>query len=219
MVNSSARKRRDAGATKARILSAATAEFARLGLGGARVDRIALAAKANKQMIYHYFGSKERLFTAVLEAAYADIRAGEAGLDLDRLDPVAALETLVTFTWNYYLKHPGFITLVNSENLHKARHIKGSKAMRETSRPFVKRMARILERGAARGVFRKGIDPVQLHITIAAIGYYYLTNRYTGAVVFEREFMSERALKERLAFNLDTVRRLVCTQAVLARAA
>jgi AcrR family transcriptional regulator len=219
MVNSSARKRRDADATKARILAAATAEFARLGLGGARVDRIALSAKANKQMIYHYFGSKERLFTAVLEAAYADIRAGEEALDPDRLDPAAALEALVTFTWNYYLRHPGFITLVNSENLHKARHIKASKSVRETSRPFVARMRRILERGAAQGLFRKGLDPVQLHITIAAIGYYYLTNRYSGAVVFERDFMSEKALKERLAFNLETVRRLVFTQSALSKLA
>jgi AcrR family transcriptional regulator len=219
MVGSRSKKPRDAEATKARILAAATAEFARSGFAGARVDRIARAAKANKQMIYHYFGSKERLFAAVLEAAYAGIRAGESALDLDRLDPVEALETLVEFTWNYYLKHPGFITLVNSENLHKARHIKNSKTVHEISRPFVARMARILQRGAAAGLFRKGIDPVQLHITIAAIGYYYFTNRYTGAVVFERDFMTDKALRDRLAFNLETVRRLVCTPAALTKLA
>jgi AcrR family transcriptional regulator len=200
---------RDADATRARILDAAKAEFARLGLGGARVDEIADKARANKRMIYHYFGSKEELFTAVLEEAYLDIRNAEQELQLSHLSPRDALVKLVTFTWNYYLENPEFIRLVNSENLHGGRHLKGSERLRTVSRRFTQMVRDILDRGVAEGVFRPGIDPVQLNITIAAIGYYYLTNRFTGAILFERDFMKKEALEERLRFNIETVMRLV----------
>jgi AcrR family transcriptional regulator len=208
---------RNADATQKRILEAARQEFAQLGLGGARVDAIAARAKANKRMIYHYFGNKEQLFTAVLDAAYTDIRMAERALELEKLDPIEAIVRLVRFTWDYYLKHPEFLTFVNSENLHKARHLKHSVAIRALSRTFVGMMRDLLERGAAAGVFRPGIDPVQLNITIAAVGYYYLTNRFTGAVVFERDFMTKSALTKRLSFNTDTILRLVLTPRALTR--
>jgi AcrR family transcriptional regulator len=200
---------RDPVATRQRILDAAKAEFARLGLGGARVDAIAARAKANKRMIYHYFGGKRDLFLAVLEAAYGDIRAAERKLELEDLEPEAALRTLTEFTWRYYLKHPEFLTLVNSENLHKARHLKQSKVIGEMFTTLVAMVKDILDRGVKKGVFRKGIDPVQLNITIAAIGYYYLTNRFTGSIIYARDLMAPKALEERLAFNLDTILRLV----------
>ncbi len=200
---------RDAEATKARILDAAKAEFARLGLGGARVDEIAEKAKANKRMIYHYFGSKEDLFRTVLEEAYLDIREAEQALNLDAVPPREALETLVRFTWDYYLENPEFIRLVNSANLHQGRHLEGSERLRTASRQYVDLVRTILDRGVAEGVFRKGVDPVQLNITIAAIGYYYLTNRHTGEILFERDYMTPEALKDRLDFNIDTVLSIV----------
>lgn len=200
---------RDADATRARILAAARKEFAALGLGGARVDAIAERAQANKRMIYHYFGGKEDLFRAVLEEAYLDIRAAERRLGLERMEPEDALDTLVTFTWNYYLKNPEFVRLVNSENLHKARHLKTLPTVQDAFRPFVDMVQDILDRGVAKGVFRAGIDPVQLNITVAAISYYYFTNRYTGSYVYERDMMEKTALTERLEFNLYTIRRLV----------
>ncbi|MGQ0564379.1 MAG: TetR/AcrR family transcriptional regulator [Gemmobacter sp.] len=200
---------RDAEATKARILDAAKKEFARNGLGGARVDDIAEKAKANKRMIYHYFDSKEGLFQTVLEEAYVDIRSAEQKLNLDHLEPRAALERLVRFTWDYYLRNPEFLTLVNSENLHRAKHLRKSEVVKVVSRKFVAMVGAILDRGVAAGVFRPGVDPVQLNITIAAIGYYYLTNRYTGSIVFERDLMAKEALEERLRFNIDTILRLV----------
>ena len=200
---------RNAEATKRRILDAALQEFATLGFGGARVDTIAEKAAANKGLIYAYFGSKEELFTAVLEEAYLSIRQAERGLDLDRLEPREALDTLVRFTWQYYLDHPEFLTLVNSENLHKGRHIKTSETIRKAFPPLISMVQSILDRGVAAGVFRKGVDPVQLNITIAAIGYYYLTNRFTGAFIYDRDFMEPKRLKERLEFDLETVRRLV----------
>ncbi len=200
---------RDAELTKKRILAAAKVEFAKKGLGGARVDAIAARSKANKRMIYHYFGGKEQLFTAVLEAAYSDIRMAERDLELDTLEPEAALEKLVRFTWAYYLDNPEFLTLVNSENLHKARHLRASKTIRTVSAPFVEMVQGILDRGVARGVFRPGVDAVQLNITVAAIGYYYLTNRFTGSIIYDRNLMTAKALAERIDFNVDTVMRLV----------
>ena len=201
---------RDAEATQKRILEAAKKEFAKHGLGGARVDVIAARAKANKRMIYHYFGSKEALFQRVLENAYVDIRSAEQKLELDHLEPIVALETLVRFTWQYYLDNPEFIRLVNSANLHKAKHLKNSEIIKMISRKFVSMTDNLLQRGTQVGVFRSGVDPVQLNITIAAIGYYYLTNRYTGSIVFERDLMSPKALDERLQFNIDTIKKLVC---------
>ena len=209
------KQQRDPEETKRRILAAAKMEFARHGLGGARVDVIAARAKANKRMMYHYFGNKEALFRHVLEDAYGDFRSAEAALNLDSHAPVDALKALIAFNWRYFLANPEFITLVNSENLHKARHVKGSKRMKEMSRPFVGRMQALLERGAAAGVFRKGLDPVQMNITIAAIAYHYLTNRFTGAIVFERDLMADAALAARLAFNTDTILRLACTAETL----
>ncbi|MDA9206083.1 TetR family transcriptional regulator [Planktomarina temperata] len=204
------KKVRNAEATKKRILDAAKKEFAKNGLGGARVDEIAERAKANKRMIYHYFDNKEALFQTVLEAAYLDIRTAEQKLELENLAPRDALEKLVRFTWQYYLKNPEFITLVNSENLHKALHLKKSSVIAPLSEQFIGMVGGLIDRGVEDGSFRPGIDPVQLNITVAAIGYYYLTNRFTGSIVFQRDLMSEDALEERIAFNIDTILRLVC---------
>jgi AcrR family transcriptional regulator len=202
-------KPRDADMTRKRILAAATAEFGRKGLGGARVDEIARRSKSNQRMIYHYFGSKELLFTEVLEAAYADIRSAEAKLHLDELSPTEAITTLVRFTWTYYLAHPEFLSLVNSGNLHRGRHLKTSETIHKMRGNLIEMVKAILDRGVTSGEFRQGIDPVQLNITIAAIGYYYLTNRFTGSILFDRDFMAPEHLEARLAFNLDTILRLV----------
>ena len=205
----SKKKVRDPAATRARILKAAKREFAQLGLGGARVDTIAARAKANKRMIYHYFGGKEALFTAVLEDAYLDIRSAERDLNLEDLEPEDAMDRLVEFTWRYYLANPEFLTLVNSENLHKAKHVRRSRVIRDAFPPFVEMVQSILDRGVAKGVFREGVDAVQLNITVAAIGYYYLMNRHTGSVIYDQDFMDEHNLETRLEFNLQTIRRML----------
>ena len=203
------RRTRNPEATRKRILDAAKLEFAKLGYAGARVDAIALRARTNKRMIYHYFHDKEGLFVAVLEAAYTHIRESEQRLRLEHLDPVEAIETLVTFTWNYYLKHPEFLTLVNTENLHRARFLKRSKATGEIHKPLRATVAAILDRGVASGAFRKDVDVDQLNLTIAAIGYYYLTNRFTNSLFLGRDLAAPRALRERIKFNVDTIRRLL----------
>ena len=202
---------RDPAATQARILAAAKAEFAQKGLAGARIDQIAHRAKANKRMIYHYFGSKDDLFLAVLEEAYGDIRAKERELDLEHLDPVRAITRLVEFTWTYYLENPEFLHLINSENLHKAIHLKRSTRIKEMHSPFVAMVEHVLERGVVAGLFRAGLDPVQLNVSIAALGYYYLTNRYTSSIIFGVDLGSKEMLERRRAVIVDTVLRYVLT--------
>jgi AcrR family transcriptional regulator len=200
-----AKRLRDPIQTQAKIIAAAKAEFAKVGLGGARIETIAEKAGVNKRMIYEYFKGKEELFQTVLEEMWTDIRTEEKTLNLDKMPPVEAIRTYVTFTWNYYLKNPEFMSLVNSENLHRARHIKKSRRFSELHRGFVEMLQQILDRGAASGDFKPGIDASQLHLTIAALGYYYLTNRFTGEVIFGFDFVSKEALHKRLEFNLDTV--------------
>ena len=200
MVNS-----RDPERTKARILAAATAEFARYGLGGARVDRIAARAGANKRMLYYYFRDKDNLFLAALEARYAHIRAAERALDLEHLEPREALRRLVEFTWRYFLDHPEFLTLLNSENLHKGRHVRRSRRVPQMHSTLVETLRGVLKRGERAGVFRAGVDPVQLYISIAGEGYFYLSNRYTLAQIFKRDLMSKRALAERARHNSDMI--------------
>jgi AcrR family transcriptional regulator len=193
------RVRRDPERTRARILEAARVEFARRGLGGARVDQITARAGSNKRMIYYYFGNKEALFLAALESAYAHIREAEQSLKLIDLDPAEGMRRLVRFTWEYYLAHPEFITLLNSENLHRARHLKRSKEIRALHSPLVAMLETLLRRGQRAGEFRRGVDPVQLYISIAALGYFYLSNNHTLSTIFGQDLMQARALKQRLA--------------------
>jgi len=183
--------------TRERILGAAVEEFARYGLGGARVDRIARRAAANKRMLYYYFGDKDGLFLAALEDRYEHIRGAERTLELEHLGPREALERLVRFTWEYFVEHPEFMTLLNSENLHKGRHVRRSKRVQDMHSPLVETLAAVLRKGEAQGLFRKGVDPVQLYISIAGEIYFYLSNRYTLSRIFDRDLMAPRALAAR----------------------
>mgnify|MGYP001582314639 FL=1 len=203
--NAPQRVRRDPERTRARILEAARVEFARRGLGGARVDQITARAGSNKRMIYYYFGNKEALFLAALESAYAHIRKAEQTLKLTDLDPAEGMRRLVRFTWEYYLAHPEFITLLNTENLHRARLLKKSKDIQAMHSPLVAMLRELLARGQRSGVFRDGVDPVQLYISIAALGYFYLSNNHTLSTIFGRDLMQAAALKKRLAHMTDLV--------------
>jgi AcrR family transcriptional regulator len=198
---------RDAGGNRARILDAATAEFAAHGLGGARVDRIAASAGANKRMLYYYFGAKDALFLAVLERAYEHIRSEEQALRLTDLPPPEGVRQLIAFTWNYYLAHPEFITLLNSENLHRAAHLKRSQRIRALHSPLVTTLSELLERGAREGNLRGGVDPVQLYVSIAALGYFYLSNVHTLSTIFGRDLLAARAKAARLAHVTDLILR------------
>ncbi|MDQ6881731.1 MAG: TetR family transcriptional regulator [Pseudomonadota bacterium] len=198
-------RQRDADRSQGTILAAARHEFAEYGLGGARMDRIAERANLNKRLIYYYFADKEALFQAVLEQAYRDIREQERGLNLLDVAPAEALRRLVEFTWTYYLAHPEFLTLLNSANLHRARHLQGSRQAREMNSPLIEMLAEILERGRKDGSFRGGVDPLQLYVSIAGLSYFYLSNNHTLSAIFGRDLMTAKARHERLTHMCDVI--------------
>ncbi len=197
--------KRDPEAARQRILQAALAEFSDKGLGGARVDVIAQRAGANKRMLYHYFGNKDDLFLAVLELAYGEIREAEQALNLDDLSPVEGMRKLVIFTFDYFVRAPYFINLLNSENLHNARHLRRSKAILDMHGPVIGLITDLLQRGIAEGVFRDDADPIEVFITNAAVGYFYFSNIHTLSVIFDRDLQSEEEIAARRAHVADVV--------------
>jgi AcrR family transcriptional regulator len=198
-------RQRDAGRSQGILLAAARDEFAEFGLGGARMDRIATRAGLNKRLIYYYFADKEKLFQSVLEQAYQDIREEEQKLELRAHKPADAIRLLVEFTWNYYLEHPEFLTLLSSANLHKARHLQESERVRAMNSPLVQTLGDILEQGRSDGIFRGGVDAVQLYVSIAALAYFYLSNNYTLSAIFGRDLMTPKARNERLSHICDVI--------------
>ncbi|TXL79490.1 TetR/AcrR family transcriptional regulator [Vineibacter terrae] len=200
-----AARTRDPERTRARILEAATDEFSQRGLGGARVDAIARRAGANKRMLYHYFGNKEGLFLAVMEHTYAHIRTQEEALHLDDLAPVQAMRRLMRFTFRYFLGNPHFIVLLNSENLHRARHIRRSPRVKAINSPLIEALGRVLRRGRAAGLFRSGVDPLQLYMSIAGVCYFYFSNIHTLSTIFDRDLMSSSALAARERHVIDVI--------------
>lgn len=191
--------------TKQRILAAAIDEFSTHGLGGARVDRIAMRAGANKRMIYHFYGNKETLFLATLESVYAHIRSHELELNLEKRQPVEAMRILVTYTFDYYLANPHFIRMLNSENLFKARHLKKSRSIRDMHSPLSAHIKDVLRRGVEAGDFRPGVDPVQLYISIAGLGYFYFSNIHTLSTVFGRDLFDEDEIATRHRHVVDVI--------------
>lgn len=198
-------RQRDADRSQSTILAAARDEFAEYGLGGARMDRIAERSGLNKRLIYYYFEDKEKLFQAVLEQTYRDIRERERQLHLTDLPPADAVRRLIEFTWNYYLEHPEFLNLLNSANLHKARHLQGSRRARELNSPLIETLAQVLERGRRDGVFRGGVDPLQLYVSIAGLSYFYLSNNHTLSAIFGRDLMTPKARSERLSHMCEVI--------------
>ncbi len=186
--------KRDPERTQRALLDAATKEFADKGIGGARVDAIAQRAGTNKRMLYHYFGDKIGLYVRVLEEAYRAIRTAEHDLDLTHKPPEEALSELARFTWGYFLEHPEFISLLNTENLHRAEHLKGSEYLMEMHSHFVTELADVLRRGADAGTFKEGIDPINVYLTIAALCYFYLSNQHTLSAIFNRELADPKRL-------------------------
>jgi AcrR family transcriptional regulator len=187
------------------ILIAAQLEFAAHGLTGARVDGIAERAGLNKRLIYYYFNSKDQLFLEVLEHAYSEIRAAEQALHLDQIDPIQAIRQLITFTWDYYLEHPEFISLLNSENQAEAVHLKKSKNIQELTSPLIKMLDSVLRKGQEKGLFRSGIDPIQLYISIASICYFYLSNSHTLSTIFGKSLLHPKAKVQRLSHMIDLI--------------
>jgi AcrR family transcriptional regulator len=207
--STAAARTNDPERTMADIIEVATHEFSEKGLAGARIDVIAQAMRTSKRMIYYYFGSKEALYVRVLEEAYGRIRAIEAGLHLDDLGPEDALRKLVGFTVDYQLANPDFIRLVMTENIHRGEFLAQSKAIQKLNVPAIDGLRRVYERGVAAGVFRAGIDPVDLHMSISALSFFNTANRHTFTLIFKRDLDSPGAVVARRDSIIEMVLRLV----------
>ena len=200
----------DPARTMADILAVATHEFAEKGLAGARIDHIAQAMRTSKRMIYYYFNSKEGLYVAVLEDAYRHIREAEAALQLDDLRPEDALRKLVGFTVDYQLAHPEFTRLVMTENIHRGEFLAGSRVIQQLNLPAIGAVDRIYERGRKTGVFRAGLDAVDLHMSISALAVFNVANKHTFALIFKRELDTTAAIVARRDSVIEMILRFVC---------
>ncbi|HVX76310.1 MAG TPA: TetR/AcrR family transcriptional regulator [Bradyrhizobium sp.] len=189
---------RDGERTRQRILAAASNEFASKGYDGARIDEIVRRCRVNKNLLYYYFGSKEKLFVSVLEAAYADLRRRQDAFAPDDGQPEHAIRRLVADLFHYWRESEAFIGFLTSENLYKAKHIKKSKFAAEAYEKLIESLSDVLEAGARQGVFRKGVDPVHLYISISGLSYKYFSNQYTLSSSLGKDLTSEEALKTRL---------------------
>lgn len=187
----------DAQHTVDDIIAVATREFAEKGLAGARIDDIAEAMRTSKRMIYYYFGSKEGLYLRVLEEAYRRIRAIEAGLHLEDLAPEDALRRLVGFTFDYQLANPDFVRLVMNENIHRGTYLAQSDVIQQLNVPAIEAVRGVIERGVAAGVFRRGVDALDVHTSISALCFFNVSNRHTFSLVFRRDLDTPKAIAER----------------------
>lgn len=193
------------GETRLRILHVATKEFAAKGYDGARVDDIMRDSNVSKNLIYHYFGSKEQLFIEVLETAYEGMHAHQMAWPIDMSSPVDGVRKLVQSTFNYWRNSPDFIGLLNSENFHKGRHLRKTKLTKASYSGLLGNVARLLKEGERSGDFRGDVDPVELYVSISALAYHFLSNRYTLAYLLDRKLSTEQDVDARIAHIEDVV--------------
>lgn len=199
----------DPARTMAGILEVATQEFAAKGLSGARIDAIAEATHTSKRMIYYYYGSKEGLYVAVLEESYRRMRAIEAELHLDDLEPVAALRRLVEFTFDRHADNEDFIRLVMNENMHRGEFISRSATIQELNIPVIHAVRDVYQRGVAAGVFRPDVDPVDLHMSISALCFFNVANRHTFGAIFKRSLDTPAATAQRRESIIEMIVRFL----------
>jgi len=199
------RKPKAPEANRARILAAATTEFAARGYEGASMDAIAARTQTTRALINYYFGSKEKLYLAVLERVYAEIREAENELELEHLAPVDAIRRIVEFTYDYYVDHEYFVRLVVAENQAKGRHMKRFPSLRKVNRPIVEMLGKVISRGQADGAFRRDLDPIDVHMAIAALGMFNVTNQYTFGALFQRDMGAKGDVSGRRRLVADVI--------------
>jgi TetR/AcrR family transcriptional regulator len=200
-----AKSGRDPERTRAKILHHATVEFSTKGFDGARVDKIADRCRVSKNMLYYYFGSKENLYIAVLEAAYEKLRARQGDISMRSQDPMEALASLVEHTFTAFADAPEVISLLNQENMYKGRYIKKSKRLRELYDPLRDTLTEVVNRGRAAGVFRPEIDPMVLYLSLSSLAYHYLSNQYTLGFALGVQFTSPKARQTWLAHITEMI--------------
>jgi AcrR family transcriptional regulator len=212
---SNSQPQRKVGATRDSLLKAAIKVFAKHGFDGGSIDQISKAANSHDRMIYYYFGNKESLFVAALEEIYRRFNVAEAALKLDLEQPKLALEQVVRFVLHYYKKHPEFVTLLNSENLHRGKHIARSNKAREFSSPAISVVDEVLRQGIAQGIFRATVASRDLYMMIVALGYFYQSNRFTLSAFLGEDLETPAVFEQWETFVIDAVLRTVLTPAAL----
>jgi TetR/AcrR family transcriptional regulator len=198
-------RRRDPEATRRKLLEAARHEFAKHGLTGATVDDIVSRAGVNKQLVYHYFGDKDSLYLAVLEWVYEDILTYERELNVRGLSPEQAIRTLIESSFDHVSAHLDFVVLLNDENRNGAKHVRRSKKLVDMHAPLVKLVSEILAEGVNAGVFRKGVDPLNLFISIAGLSYFFFSNTPTLSAIFSKDLTSAASKRARRKHIVDLV--------------
>ena len=209
--------KRDPEGVRRDILSVAMEEFSQNGLSGARIDEIAARTRTSKRMIYYYFTDKESLYQHVLEEAYAKVRGGESDLGLDELEPVAALEKLCRFTFDHHRRNPAFIRMVMIENIHHGRHMQSSGTIRELNRTAIEALESVLVRGQQRGIFRQGIDALELHWQISALSFFNVSNVATFSFIFGDSLFTDDGQETLSRHASDMVLRYVLAPAHLTK--
>ncbi|MGN6466184.1 MAG: TetR/AcrR family transcriptional regulator [Rhizobiaceae bacterium] len=202
---SGGRRWRNAERTRAELLEVATDEFSEKGYAGARVEEIVQRCGVTKAVLYHYFESKEQLFVAVMELAYARMRKRQNEWSFAELDPEEAMAKLTIYTFEHFRDEPQVIRLLNSENLYKARHIKMSGKIPDLYNPLISAISDALAKGREMGRFRADVDPVDLYITISGLSYFYLSNQYTLGYVLRQDLMESGRLEQRQKHMVDVV--------------
>ena len=187
------------------ILRVALEEFSRSGLSGARVDAIAERTRTSKRMIYYHFGSKQGLYLAVLEKAYQDIRGFETAQAIPTLPPAEAMRRLVELTFDYDEAHPEFVRLVSIENIHHARHLRSSPTLRALNVSVIDVLRQVLDRGRREGVFRDGVDAIDIHMLISSFCFFRVSNQHTFGAIFDRDLTAPALRTRHKALIVDAV--------------
>lgn len=196
----------DPARTMAGILAVATKEFAAKGLSGARIDAIAEATHTSKRMIYYYYGSKEGLYVAVLEESYRRMRQIEGQLHLEDMEPEAALRRLVEFTFDRHADNEDFIRLVMNENIEQGSYLAQSKTIQQLNVPAIQAIRQLYDRGVQQGVFRPGLDPVDIHASISALTFFNVSNRHTFGLIFKDKAQDAQSDARRASITEMVVR-------------
>ena len=196
----------DPARTMAGILAVATKEFAAKGLSGARIDAIAEATHTSKRMIYYYYGSKEGLYVAVLEESYRRMRQIEGQLHLEDMEPEAALRRLVEFTFDRHADNEDFIRLVMNENIEQGSYLAQSKTIQQLNVPAIQAIRQLYDRGVQQGVFRPGLDPVDIHASISALTFFNVSNRHTLGLIFKDKAQNAQSDARRTSITEMVVR-------------
>ena len=202
-------RQQDPEGTRQNIMEGASQEFALNGLSGARIDEIAAKTRSSKRMIYYYFGDKEGLYLSALENAYRQVREGEAKLDVEGLAPVEGLRRLVEFTFDHHHQHEDFIRMVMIENIHHGQYLERSNVVRELNVTAIAHIQALYERGVAEGLFREGLDPLEIHWQISALCFFNVSNRATFSRLFARDFGTQDMLARLRHNTVDMVLRYV----------